>query len=69
MKNLTAYTNNETNNKFQKIKLSKVVLCSDNQRVLQVDTSVIIIYDEQQAPNEQIIFEGTQKQLIERLKK
>ena len=72
MKNLTAYTNNETNNKFQKIKLSKVVLCSDNQRIINVDNSrvepIIIIYDNTQAPNEQIIFEGTQKQLIERLK-
>ena len=61
MKNLTAYTNNETNDKFQKIKLSKVVLCLDNQ--------IIIIYDNTQAPNEQIIFEGTHSQLVERLKK
>ena len=69
MKNLTAYTNNETNDKFQKIKLSKVVLCSDNQRIINVDNSIIIIYDNTQAPNEQIIFEGTHSQLIERLKK
>ena len=73
MKNLTAYTNNETNDIFQKIKLSKVVLCSDNQRIINVDNSrdepIIIIYDNTQAPNEQIIFEGTHAQLIEQLKK
>ena len=73
MKNLTAYTNNETNDIFQKIKLSKVVLCLDNQRIINVDNlrdePIIIIYDNTQAPNEQIIFEGTHSQLIERLKK
>lgn len=69
MKNLTAYTNNETNNKFQKIKLSKVVLCLDNQRIINMDNQIIIIYDNTQAPNEQIIFEGTHSQLIEQLKK
>ena len=69
MKNLTAYTNNETNDKFQKIKLSKVVLCLDNQRIINVDNSIIIIYDNTQAPNKKIMFEGTQSQLMERLKK
>ena len=59
-----------------------ITLYDGNARILSVDNyygygnsykqrpePIIVIFDGQNSPNEEVIFEGTQKQLVELLKK
>lgn len=75
MKRLSIFTQSVTGGEKKSL-ISRLVAYKNNQKVLSVDNisvsrdePIIIIYDESEAPNENIIFEGTQAQLIERLKR